>query len=80
MRVKADSIAEYINAMPKEAQGKLKEIRALLKKAAPGSTEAIKWGEIGVGPNRKAGAALLRGGVAEFASRRISVTTDRQLI
>lgn len=44
MRVKADSVTEYIAAAPKDAQGKLKEMRALLKKAAPKASEAIKWG------------------------------------
>lgn len=35
---------EFITAAPKDAQKKLREIRALLKKAAPGSIEALKWG------------------------------------
>lgn len=35
---------EFIASAPKEAQKKLREIRAILKKAAPGATEAIKWG------------------------------------
>lgn len=38
------TVAEYIAKAPKEARAKLKEIRMLLKKAAPGSTEGIKWG------------------------------------
>lgn len=41
---KAATIAEYIAGAPKEAQKKLRELRALLKKAAPKSKEAIKWG------------------------------------
>lgn len=41
---KATTVSEYIAASPKEARAKLKEMRALLKKAAPGATEAIKWG------------------------------------
>lgn len=41
---KPSTVAEYINAAPKEAQGKLNEIRAILKKVAPNATEAIKWG------------------------------------
>lgn len=41
---KAKTVSEYIAAAPKEARTKLREMRALLKKAAPGSTEAIKWG------------------------------------
>jgi uncharacterized protein YdhG (YjbR/CyaY superfamily) len=38
------TVAEYIGAAPKEAQKKLREIRAVLKKAAPKATEALKWG------------------------------------
>lgn len=36
--------AEFIAAAPKDAQKKLREMRALLKKAAPRAKEAIKWG------------------------------------
>lgn len=35
---------EFIAAAPKDSQKKLREMRALLKKAAPGATEVIKWG------------------------------------
>jgi uncharacterized protein YdhG (YjbR/CyaY superfamily) len=38
------TITNYINDSPKEAQSKLREIRAILKKVAPNATEAIKWG------------------------------------
>lgn len=38
------TVTEYIVAAPKEGQKKLREMRAVLKKAAPGATEAIKWG------------------------------------
>jgi uncharacterized protein YdhG (YjbR/CyaY superfamily) len=41
---KPTTVTEYINAAPKEAQQKLKEIRAILKKVAPGATETLKWG------------------------------------
>jgi uncharacterized protein YdhG (YjbR/CyaY superfamily) len=41
---KAKTVSEYIAAAPKEGRAKLKEMRALLKKTAPGATEAIKWG------------------------------------
>lgn len=41
---KPTTIDEYIHAAPKEAQGKLREIRAILKSVAPKATEAIKWG------------------------------------
>ncbi|MGH9741562.1 MAG: iron chaperone [Candidatus Acidiferrum sp.] len=37
------TIADYINAAPKEAQKKLREIRVCIRKAAPGATEGIKW-------------------------------------
>lgn len=37
-------VAEYITQAPKEGQKKLREMRALLKKAAPKATEAVKWG------------------------------------
>src|SRR6266852_5935908 len=38
------SITEYINAAPKEAQKKLREMRACIRKAAPGAEESLKWG------------------------------------
>ena len=41
---KPQTVDEYIRAAPKEAQKKLQEIRAILKKVAPKATEAIKWG------------------------------------
>lgn len=41
---KPKTITEYIKAAPKEAQSKLREIRAILKKVAPKATEGIKWG------------------------------------
>lgn len=44
MPTKPTSVSAYIEAAPKEAQAKLREIRSLLKQAAPGATEAIKWG------------------------------------
>ena len=37
------TVDEYIAQAPKEAQSKLRELRAILRKAAPGATEAIKW-------------------------------------
>ena len=43
-RIKAATVTEYINSAPKEAQAKLKELRAILKKVVPKATEAIKWG------------------------------------
>jgi uncharacterized protein YdhG (YjbR/CyaY superfamily) len=41
---KKETVDQYINAAPVEAQKKLREIRALLKKIAPKATEALKWG------------------------------------
>jgi uncharacterized protein YdhG (YjbR/CyaY superfamily) len=38
------SIDEYIEAAPKEAQKKLREMRACIRKAAPGAKESLKWG------------------------------------
>jgi uncharacterized protein YdhG (YjbR/CyaY superfamily) len=37
------SIAEYIDAAPQEARTKLREMRACVRKAAPGAKESIKW-------------------------------------
>jgi uncharacterized protein YdhG (YjbR/CyaY superfamily) len=41
---KPKTIDEYIISAPVEAQKKLLELRSILKKAAPGAAEAIKWG------------------------------------
>lgn len=38
------TVTEYIEAAPEPAQGKLREIRAVLKKVAPHATETLKWG------------------------------------
>ena len=38
------SVGEYIEAAPKEAQKKLREMRACIRKSAPGATEGLKWG------------------------------------
>ncbi|MCG3154747.1 MAG: hypothetical protein DKINENOH_01341 [bacterium] len=38
------SIAEYIDAVPKEAQNKLRQMLAYIRKAAPGAAEGLKWG------------------------------------
>jgi uncharacterized protein YdhG (YjbR/CyaY superfamily) len=43
-KTKPTNVTEYINAAPKEAQEKLREIRAILKKVAPNATETLKWG------------------------------------
>ena len=41
---KPTTVDEYIEAAPKQAQKKLREIRALLKKVAPKAREGLKWG------------------------------------
>jgi uncharacterized protein YdhG (YjbR/CyaY superfamily) len=41
---KAKTVTEYIGNAPEQAQKKLRELRAILKAAAPKATEAIKWG------------------------------------
>jgi uncharacterized protein YdhG (YjbR/CyaY superfamily) len=38
------SVSEYINIAPKEAQKKLREMRAAVRASAPGATESLKWG------------------------------------
>jgi uncharacterized protein YdhG (YjbR/CyaY superfamily) len=37
------SIADYINAAPKEARKNLREMRACIRAAAPGAKESMKW-------------------------------------
>lgn len=41
---KPTTVDEYINAAPREAQEKLRELRAILKEVAPDATETLKWG------------------------------------
>ena len=41
---KPRTVAEYIAASPAEGQGKLHELRAVLRAVAPHATEALKWG------------------------------------
>ena len=43
-KVRPKTIDEYIEAAPQEAQGKLREMRACILKAAPGAKEGLKWG------------------------------------
>ncbi len=43
-KIKPTTVTEYINAAPKEAKEKLKEIRSILKEVAPDAKEALKWG------------------------------------
>lgn len=41
---KPTTVDEYIKVAPEEAQKKLREIRAILKKVAPKAKEGLKWG------------------------------------
>lgn len=41
--MKTTTIAQYIEAAPREAQRNLREMYAILKKVAPKAKEAIKW-------------------------------------
>jgi uncharacterized protein YdhG (YjbR/CyaY superfamily) len=41
---KSKTVEEYIAKAPKEMQGKLKELRRLIKKVAPAATERISYG------------------------------------
>ena len=43
-KARPKSIAEYIDAAPKEARKKLREMLACIRKTAPGATEGLKWG------------------------------------
>jgi uncharacterized protein YdhG (YjbR/CyaY superfamily) len=43
-KARPKTIAEYIAAAPQQAQKKLREMRACVRKAAPGAKESLKWG------------------------------------
>jgi len=43
-KIKPSGVDEYIEFAPSFAREKLREIRSILKKAAPGATEMLKWG------------------------------------
>src|SRR5262245_5592736 len=43
-KTKPSSMDEYIDAAPKEARARLREMRDCIRKAAPGATESLKWG------------------------------------
>lgn len=43
-KIKPTTVTEYINAAPQEAREKLRELRSILKKVAPGAKETLKWG------------------------------------
>ena len=44
-KAKPKTVDEYIEAAPGEAQEKLRELRAILKKLAADAREAVKWGD-----------------------------------
>lgn len=44
-KARPETITEYINAAPKEAQERLREMRACIRDAAPGAQESLKWGK-----------------------------------
>ena len=43
-KARPNSVTKYIDAAPKEAQEKLREMRACICSAAPGAKESLKWG------------------------------------
>jgi uncharacterized protein YdhG (YjbR/CyaY superfamily) len=43
-KVRPKTVAEYINAAPKEAKKKLREMRMCIRTSAPGAKEGLKWG------------------------------------
>ena len=43
-KARPKTITEYINAAPKEAQKKLREMRECIRASAPGAKEGLKWG------------------------------------
>lgn len=43
-KTRPKDIPEYIDTAPKEAQKKLREMHACIRKSAPGAQESLKWG------------------------------------
>ena len=43
-KVRPTTITEYINAAPRDARKRLRDMRACIRTAAPGATEGLKWG------------------------------------
>jgi uncharacterized protein YdhG (YjbR/CyaY superfamily) len=43
-KAKPSGIGDYIKTAPKEARGKLREMHACIRAAAPGAIESLKWG------------------------------------
>lgn len=44
-KIKPSTVEEYITASPISAQERLREIRSILRKAAPNAAEMLKWGQ-----------------------------------
>jgi uncharacterized protein YdhG (YjbR/CyaY superfamily) len=44
-KARPETITEYINTAPKEAQERLREMRVCIRDAAPGAQESLKWGK-----------------------------------
>lgn len=44
LKTKPGTMTEYINAAPRGARKKLREMRTCIRAAAPGATEGLKWG------------------------------------
>jgi uncharacterized protein YdhG (YjbR/CyaY superfamily) len=42
--LRPQTISEYINAAPKDARKKLREMLAAIRASAPGAKESLKWG------------------------------------
>jgi uncharacterized protein YdhG (YjbR/CyaY superfamily) len=43
-KLRPKTVTEYINAAPKDARRKLREMRACIRAAAPRAKESLKWG------------------------------------
>jgi uncharacterized protein YdhG (YjbR/CyaY superfamily) len=43
-KARPKTITEYIDAAPKEARKKLREMHRCIRKSAPGAKESLKWG------------------------------------
>jgi uncharacterized protein YdhG (YjbR/CyaY superfamily) len=43
-KAKPTNVTEYINAAPKPARAKLRDMRRCIRAAAPGAKEGLKWG------------------------------------
>jgi uncharacterized protein YdhG (YjbR/CyaY superfamily) len=49
---KPNDVSGYINAAPKEARKRLREMRACLRKVAPKAKESLKWGSPALSSDR----------------------------